>query len=205
MALATYTDLRSAIARVLQRSDLVAAIPDLIAVAESQMSQRLDARLQDTVSTLSTVSGTETVALPSDALSIRSLTVTSSTPVIALDYVTPEKLRIDYAYKTAGTPLVYAVAGSNAYLAPVPDAAYTLTIVYRARVPSLSDSVTTNYVLSNYPDVYLYGALANAGPYIEDNARVTQWKQAFQMAIEGVNAVDWHTGSSMTVRSDVRR
>jgi hypothetical protein len=205
MALATYSELRAAIARVLQRSDLVAAIPDLIAVAESQMSQRLDARLQDTVSTLSTVSGTETVALPGDVLSIRSLTVTSSTPVIALDYVTPEKLRIDYAYKTSGTPVVYALAGANVYLAPIPDAVYTLTIVYQARVPSLSDSVTTNYVLTNYPDVYLYGALANAGPYIEDNARVSQWKQAFQMAIDGVNAVDWHTGSTMTVRSDVRR
>jgi hypothetical protein len=205
MALATYTDLRAAIARVLQRADLVAAIPDLIAVAESQMSQRLDARLQDTVSTLSTVSGTETVALPVDLLSVRSLTVTSSNPVIALDYVTPEKLRIDYAYRTSGMPMVYALAGSNVYLAPTPDAVYTLTIVYKARVPALSDSVTTNYVLTNYPDVYLYGALANAGPYIEDNARVTQWKQAFQMAIEGVNAVDWHTGSSMTVRSDVRR
>jgi hypothetical protein len=205
MALATYSELRAAIARVLQRSDLVAAIPDLIALAESQMSQRLDARLQDTVSTLSTVSGTETVALPGDVLSIRSLTVTSSTPVIALDYVTPEKLRIDFAYKTSGTPVVYALAGANVYLAPIPDAAYTLTIVYQARVPSLSDSVTTNYVLTHYPDVYLYGALANAGPYIEDNARVSQWKQAFQMAIDGVNAVDWHTGSTMTVRSDVRR
>ena len=205
MALATYSELRAAIARVLQRSDLVAAIPDLIALAESQMSQRLDARLQDTVSTLSTVSGTETVALPGDVLSIRSLTVTSSTPVIALDYVTPEKLRIDFAYKTSGTPVVYALAGANVYLAPIPDAAYTLTIVYQARVPSLSDSVTTNYVLTHYPDVYLYGALAHAGPYIEDNARVSQWKQAFQMAIDGVNAVDWHTGSTMTVRSDVRR
>lgn len=205
MALATYSDLRAAIARVLQRSDLVAAIPDLIAVAESQISQRLDARLQDTVSTLSTVSGTETVALPVDVLSVRSLTVTSSNPVIALDYVTPEKLRIDYAYRTSGMPMVYALAGSNVYLAPTPDAVYTLTIVYKARVPALSDSVTTNYVLTYYPDVYLYGALANAGPYIEDNARVTQWKQAFQMAIDGVNAVDWHTGSTMTVRSDVRR
>lgn len=205
MALGTYSELRAAIARVLQRSDLVAAIPDLIAVAESQMSQRLDARQQDTTSNVSTVANTETVSLPSDILEMRSLTVTSTTPDVVLNYVTPEKLRSDYGYNNAGTPRAYTIIGNLAYLAPVPDQVYTLSFVYRARVPSLSDSVTTNYVLTNYPDVYLYGALANAGPYIEDNARVAQWKQAFQQAIEGVNAVDWHTGSTMTVRSDVRR
>ncbi|CAB4126130.1 hypothetical protein UFOVP73_54 [uncultured Caudovirales phage] len=205
MALATYSDLRAAIARVLQRSDLVAAIPDLIALAESQMAQRLDSRLQDSVSTLSTASGVETVTLPTDILNVRSLTVTSTSPDICLDYVSPERLRTDYGYGTSGAPLVYTIAGALAYLAPVPDQVYTLSIVYQARVPALSDSATTNYVLTNYPDVYLYGALANAGPYIEDNARVTQWKQAFQQAIEGVNAVDWHSGSTMTIRADVNR
>lgn len=202
MSLSTYAGLRVAIANVLKRSDLVADIPDLITLAEAQMNQRLDLRQQDTTTTIATVAGTATVTLPSGVIAIRALQITSPTPYVTLDYVTPEYLREMYASAGQSRPEVYTTYGLTAVLAPIPDGIYTLTATYKSTITALSDSNTTNFVLTAYPDVYLYGALANAGPYINDPARVSVWQASFERAIAGANFAEWHTGSPMTVRND---
>ena len=204
MSLATYAGLRVAIANVLQRSDLVAVIPDLITLAEAQINQRLDARQQDTTASIATVASTESASLPTGVINVRAMQITSTTPYVTLDYVTPEQLRLMDAYGATGQPNKYTVVGLTMYMRPIPDAIYTITCTYKGTIPALSDAVTSNYVLTAYPDVYLYGALSNAGPYINDDVRVAKWQQAFVLALQGANSSDWFTGSSMAVRSDSR-
>ncbi|MDE2102840.1 MAG: hypothetical protein KGL39_36690 [Patescibacteria group bacterium] len=165
------------------------------------MNQRLDAKMQDTTATAVTTLGVETVSLPSDIIQLRNASLTSTNPYQSLEYVTPDDFRELFGDTASGQPRIYTNIGATMYLYPKPDAAYTVTFVYKQRVPALSDTNTTNYVLSSYPDVYLYGALANAGPYVIDD-RIPQWRSLFQDAVTGINSSDWYSGASMCVKHD---
>lgn len=203
MALATFSDLQTAIANWTHRSDLTSITSDLITLAEARINGDLDARFQDSTATLSTVAGTETVALPTDVINIRSVFVDTAQQV-TLKYVTPDQFRTLYPYDTSGVPNVYTVIGSSLYLAPVPDGVYSLPITYKARVPAISVGSPTNWLLTTYPNVYLYAALLECAPYIKDDARLQTWKAAYDLAIESVNSQDWYSGSTMTIRTDIR-
>ena len=204
MALATYTDLQASIANWLHRSDLASVIPDFIELAEKRINGDLDARLQDAVVSLSTVAGQISVTTLSDVVNIRSLTIQSS-PNQVLDYLSPDQFNGQYAWAETGTPRSFTVIGGSIYLGPTPDAAYTLQTIYKALVPSLATAQGgTNWLMTNYPQVYLMASLCESAPYIVGDDRLPVWEQKYQEAIESVNSVDWYSGSTMRVRSDVR-
>jgi hypothetical protein len=203
MALATYSDLQASIAAWLHRDDLTAIIPDWIALAEKRINGDLDARLQDTVSTLSTVAATATVAAPTDVVNIRSLTVQAS-PNRVLDYLTPDQFNTQYAFAETGMPRMFTVIGANIYLGPTPDAVYSVQCIYKAQVPALSVASPTNWLLTNYPQVYLFASLCMSVMYTADESSLPNWETRYAEAVSSVSKMDWYSGSTMRVRSDVR-
>lgn len=202
MALGNYASLRLAIANTLQRGDLLAQIPDMITLAEARINTDIDARLMDTTATISVSASTETATLPTDLINLRSLVITSSSPKVTLQYMTPDTLKEAYPSTHTSRPVNYTIVGGTLYLAPIPDAAYTITAYYKARFASLSDSVTTNTLLTTYPNVYFYGALCEASTYLVGDNRVPVWETKYAEAIKKVNLSDWYSGSTMSVRSD---
>jgi hypothetical protein len=57
-------------------------------------------------------------------------------------------------------------------------------------------------MLTNNPDVYLYGALMEAEPFLMNDARVQLWATAYQQAIADLQEQDnkdRHSGSAMRV------
>ena len=76
MAITTYSELQSAIARWLARDDISGNIPDFITLFETAANRRLRVQQQEAVTTLTPSSGS--VALPSDYLSWRRVTWTGS-------------------------------------------------------------------------------------------------------------------------------
>jgi hypothetical protein len=202
MALATYSDLQTSIANFLHRTDLTAIIPDFITLAEIRINGDLDARLQDVKTTLTTTVAVDNVALPSDVINIRHLSVASSSPMVTMQFQTPDTLVTRHAYNTSGTPSAYTVIGTSIYMQPVPDTAYTLNLIYKGRVPSLSAAVSgTTWLMTNYPHVYLYGALCESAPYLKDDARIAVWEQKYSEAIDTVNTQDWYSGNVMMSRA----
>ena len=202
MSLANYTDLLAEVASELHRSDLTGVIPNKVVLAETRINGDLDARLMDKKSTLTCVAAQDYVTAPSDVINIRHLSVRVS-PVQTLDYLTPDQFYTAFPWSASGTPQVFTVIGDRIYLAPIPDSDYTLDVVYKAKVPSLVDNGTT-WLMTSYPNVYLYATLLEMSPYIKDDARVGLWKQAYDYAIESVNSQDWYSGSTMRVRTDVK-
>lgn len=200
MSITTYAELQAAVASWLNRGDLTANIPDFITLAEAQMSTDLKARAMETKVSLATVAGTKTVALPTDMLEMRRLQVvgTYNQP---LSYRSPDELSSDYADNGSGQPAVFTVIGANIELAPIPDAVYSLELTYQQRIPALSVSNTTNWLLTNWPNAYLYASLIAATPFIMNDARLSIWAQLYSQAVEGINGVDWYSGSTMKVRS----
>lgn len=200
MSITNYSELQTSIASWLNRGDLSANIPDFITLAEAQLSTDLKTRSMETKATLSTVAGTKTVALPTDMLEMRRLQVvgTYNQP---LSYRSPDELSIDYASNMSAQPIVFTVVGSNLELAPIPDAVYSLELTYQQRIPALSVTNTTNWLLTSWPNAYLYGALVAATPFIMNDARIQVWVQLYSQAIESINSVDWYSGSTMKVRA----
>lgn len=203
MALANYTDLQDSIAAWLHRSDLTAVIPDFITIAEKRIAGDLVARLMDTVLTQPTIANQNYIAAPSDLLNIRSIAVQSD-PVTVLDYLTPDQFNSQYIYGEAGVPRSYTVIGSNIYLGPTPDAVYSVLNTYQSSIPALSLS-GTNWLMTNYPHVYLFASLCASVMYTKDTSAIPAWEQAYKEAIESVNANDWYSGSTMMIRTDVRK
>ncbi|MNN98291.1 hypothetical protein D3C81_2176490 [compost metagenome] len=78
---------------------------------------------------------------------------------------------------------------------------YSLELTYRQRIPTLSVSNTTNWLLTNWPNAYLYASLLAATPFIMNDARLPVWGQLYTQAIEGINGIDWYSGTTMKVRS----
>ena len=183
MALTSYSELRSSIADWLNRGDLTAVIPDFISLAEAQMERRLPT--QKMVKRANATIDTPFSAIPSDLLSVKSLVLTSTAPVQPLVFLTEDELDAKkYTYRSTGKPLYFALVGNQIEVLPAPDTGYTVEITYVATLPKLSDSNTSNWVLARHPDVYLYGSLLQAAPYLRDDERVGLWSSQYQSAIE---------------------
>jgi len=199
MTIATYSDLQTTVANWLNRTDLTSTIPDLITLAESRLSSDLKSRSMETKVTLSTVANTVIVAIPSDMVEMRRIQVLSN-PNIVLSYRTPDEISQDYPYGQTGTPTVFTVVGNNIEVYPIPDGVYSLELTYVQRIPALSASNTTNWCLTSWPNVYLFATLLEAAPFLMNDERIPVWKQKYQEAVQGVNSVDWYSGSTMKVR-----
>lgn len=204
MALANYTDLLTALSNWSKRTDLTSVYPDFVALAEARMSKDLRIRSQVSTATLTTVAGTQTVALPSDFLEAENLTITSTTPQGSLSVVTPEYIDRKYpsGYGTA-QPAVYCTIGSNFLLGPTPDAAYTISLVYYTKVPSLQSN-STNWLMTNHPAVYLAACMAELSAYTFDDERIAAWNERYQAEITAIRKTDddaLRSGSAMRVRT----
>lgn len=185
--LANYGDLQSAIAGWLDRTDLASQIPSFIKLAESEIARELRRTVtRDTAFTISSAS----TALPAGAAEIRSLRIVSSAHYrdAPFEIVTPEMLAFRKAgMSVTGRPRIGAVIGSNLVVAPAPDQAYTAELIYYNALVPLSDAAPTNTVLTEAPDLYLYGALKHAAPYLEHDVRLPQWKALYDDALAGLH------------------
>jgi len=200
MSITNYSELQASVASWLNRGDLTASVPDFITLAECQLNIDLKARAMDSKVTLPTVIGTSTVALPTDMLGMRRIQVLGSYNQ-PLSYRSPDELSADFSANTSGMPAVFTVVGSNVELAPIPDAVYSLELTYQQKIPALSVSSPTNWLLTSWPNAYLYGALLAATPFIMNDARLTVWQALYKIAVDGINDTDWYSGSTMKVRA----
>lgn len=183
MALTSYSELKSSIADWLNRGDLTAVIPDFISLAEAQMERKLPT--QKMVKRANATIDTPFSALPSDFLSAKSLILTSTSPVRQLTFISQDELDAKkHIYSATGKPNYFALVGNQIEVLPAPDSSYTAELTYIATLSKLSDSNTSNWVLARHPDVYLYGSLLQAAPYLRDDERVGLWSSQYQAAME---------------------
>jgi hypothetical protein len=132
---------------------------------------------------------THFTALPTDFLEAKNIQL-NSTPVKTLQYVTMEMADMlrGGTYDTPGTPLYYTIVGDTLEVVPVPDAEQTVELTYYKKITSLSDSVTSNWLLSSHPDVYLYGSLMQAAPYLKDDERIAVWGPLYRQFVNDLNS-----------------
>jgi len=202
MAIGTFAQLKTATANWLDRSDLTDRIPEFIALAEARFNRVLRIRDMETVSTaISTAAGTREYDLPTRFVQMKEFHL-STDPITPLAYITPEMMSRMQAGSSKSKPQVFTIIADKVRLGPNPDAVYTTSMLYYQAFAALSDSATTNDMLTNNPDVYLYGTLLEAEPFIMNDARVPLWLAAFEKAVSDIqnqDNKDRHSGSQLRV------
>ena len=85
---------------------------------------------------------------------------------------------------------------------PTPDGAYTYDMTYYKSFDALTDVATTNWVILNAPDLYLYGTLLQAEPFLMNDQRIALWERGMRQVINDLQEQDdkdRHSGSEMRV------
>ena len=198
--ISTYAELKTAIADWLHRKDLAARIPDFIMLAENRMNTEIRSRELEVILPVWASAANSTIDLPSDMVEMRRLRMSGDRQDV-LTYVTPDALASRYGNSASGYPSVFTVIGNKLQFGPVPDVNYLMELIYQRRITPLSDAAPSNWILSKYPDAYLYGALLAAIPYTQEDNRAAVFSPLYNLAITNINAVDWYSGSTLQVRA----
>jgi hypothetical protein len=191
MALTNYTTLQASIADWLMRSDMTAVIPDMIRLAEAEIERKLRVR-QMLVRAVTIPAADEPYEnLPGDFLELKAIQFNSN-PITVPKYRTPAWLR---AYRRSsqnetGTPVFYTIEGTQFLFDRTPSDV-ELEILYYQQIPPLATADGgVNWLLTDYPDIYLFGALTYAAPYVKEDERIATWDALFQRAIRDLESAD---------------
>ncbi len=204
MAISNYSELKSAIADWLDRTDLTDSIPDFITLAETRHRRDFKIRRMETRVTANTIVDSEYYTLPDNFVAMRNIQLNTN-PKTSLEYLTPEQMDRIHAGSTKGKPKAYSIIGNNIQLRPLPDSVYQIEMLYFKYFTPLSDSNTTNDMLTYHPDAYLYGALVEAEPYLQNDKRIQVWAGYYERAKKDIidsNERDRHSGVTPTTRID---
>jgi len=188
MALATYTDLQDAVKTWLTRTgdtDLNSRVPEFITLVEAQFNRDVRHRSMEARTDLTATAGNAYITLPTDYRELRSLVVQTN-PKSILSYVTPQQLDTNWPTAVTGTPSEYTIIGGEIKLGAVPSTAFTIEMTYYQTIPALSDSNTSNWMLTNHPDLYLYGTLLQAAPYLKSVEDIPIWGSFYTRGMEGL-------------------
>jgi hypothetical protein len=187
MAITNYSELKIAVIEWSKRDDIDQKVDDFIALAESFMlsnpTESLRLREQEVRSTANTVASDRYLQLPTDFISMRKLTVIDDTTRYQLRYETPSQLNVkDYE----GVPQSFTVT-SQLEFDRAPDQVYVVEMQYMSEFYPLTPANTTNIVLTESPNIYLFGCLAMAARYAQDIEEEGRYLPLFFDAISGLN------------------
>ncbi len=192
MALANYTELQASLANWLNRSDLTSEISeDFIVLTEKDFNSKLRIRKMNETNSSFTIDS-ETETLPTGFLQVRDFYILEGGTKHSLEYITPAQMDQIRGSSTTGMPKTFTILGDNFRFAPIPSSSYTAVINYYKEFDALSDSNTSNYILSNHPSIYLYGALYHAANFLGgiEPRQVQQWQQQYVTSLERLERND---------------
>lgn len=159
-----YAELQTQIVAYMHNTAITDRVPTFIAIAEALLFRELDIKEMQISTVLTTVG--EYANLPADFGSLSKLTVDSGGIVSTLDYygapevyVSPTARPTHYAFEQGKLRIFGAGTGQQA------------TLLYTPKIKPLSNTNTTNWLLENAPDLYLYASALEAAKYVRDEVQ----------------------------------
>lgn len=195
-----YATLQSTIADYLNRADLTSQIQTFIQFVESDLNSRL--RCREMIVRATTTNDDEFVKLPLDFLEALNLQIVGGAS--PLRYVTLDEADMINKAQVLTQVSVYSLMNGAIELIPPPSTDVEIEMVYYGKIPALSDSQTTNWLLTKAPDVYLYGALVHAAPFLMDDQRIPVFGNIYLKRVEELNQESQkslHSGSPLLART----
>ena len=175
-----FEQLKAVIAEFANRQDLEAMIPTFIQLTEARLKRDLRDVTRMTERAEAMVHG-EYFPLPCSW--VETIKVIADGHVLRLaDSFNIERVEL------SGGPKYYRHVGDQMQLLPpAGEEPVRFVMEYISFPDGLSDENPTNWVLTDYPDIYIYGAMLQIAPFLHDDARVPLWSQAYGEAISAAN------------------
>ena len=199
MALTNFATLKTAIASEFSRSatGFPNAVPDYVLRAEAVLNRRLRTHQMRATATVTISSSASTASLPTGFLSDIGLHYTSD-----LSQLTPatDADLVYWGATDSGQPRLYRV-GATVYEFERPaDQSYATKAVYYKANNLTSDA--TNWLMTNYPDAYLYASCFEAAAARQAKDRMAIYKPLRDEIVEEINRLNSKTQGRVRMRHD---
>jgi len=185
MAISNYSELQTAVANWIDRADLTDRIKEFIALGEARIYRELRINAMVSVHTedIGSVYPSQ-LSRPSDYLALLQARLKEGNYQYTLKLITLDYHSSVFPDRGALSMPKYIVEAGNKNFSfsPQPDKGYNIVLVYYARLPSLSDSNTTNWFTDNAPDILLWASLVESHAFTMDDERVGLWETKYQQA-----------------------
>jgi hypothetical protein len=176
-AITSYATLKTEVAAWIKRSDLTSVIPGLIQFAEGRIYRDLRIACMETA--LSATMSSGAIAVPTGYVELKNAYIVGSSaqPLLRRD---AEWIYGNYPTRSAsGLPKYIGREGSNFIFGPYPDSDYSVAGIYYKRLDALSDTNTTNWFITNAPELLLFATLCEAEPYLVNDPRLVVWERKY--------------------------
>jgi len=194
----SYSTLQADIANYIHRTDLTAVIPAFIRTAEAGLFREL--QIKDTETSVTDVTVGGYAVLPTDFGSVSKVTITYGGSARVLDYIALSEV----STTVTSTPGYYSFENGKLRIWGTSDG-QTYTLYYIPKLPNLSDVETTNWLLDNAADLYLYSACLEAARYIKDDNEIARLTPIVQGLTESVRRFSERTGKPVTGSIQIKR
>lgn len=210
MALSTYTQLTESIADWLNRvgsPEVAARAPDFVALAEARFNR--DLRVRQMVKRATAPLEAGFITLPGDWLEAKNVQLNIGGRPYKLEFVTLEQaddIRANPAMDGV-RPRFYNITGNQLEVVPTVDGSAEIEMTYYGKIAALGPSQADNWLLQQWPDLYLYGSLVHSAPYLRDDERITTWATLYDRALGEIGLADeraTHSGSVLKTRTRFR-
>ena len=185
----TYDSLVEDVIRYCERNDesFVAQIPRLIMLTEQGIAAEIKTLMQlNVVDTTLTVNNA-VLQKPARWRKTISMKVNGQ-PILnrSMDYVTQFQTE-----SSTGQPLYYGDYDYDHWaLAPVPNSAYSVEIIYFSRIQPLDIENQENLLTREAPQALLFGTLLQTQGYLKNTEKLAVWKGYYDAAIAALKGED---------------
>lgn len=187
MTITTYAELKTAFGSAgwFLGRDMTTQVDEIIDLAEAYLNTKLRCRQMETTTDLTPTSNVCT--LPDDYLEYKRVVELASIRR-RLNYITEDAADRLYPTRASGLACHFTIYGES--LLALPLSANDIELTYYAKVPALSDSNTTNWLLTAHPGIYVAACKMYAAEFIEEDEIVQKEAAMLGQFLENIHALD---------------
>ncbi|AWC25367.1 hypothetical protein CO731_04862 [Aminobacter sp. MSH1] len=185
MPFTNYAELQSEVATWMARASMSGRAADFITLAEAHLNREIPAVEVD---------ATLTGVLDNRRIDIAAQSMERAIALFLVDPSSGDELEL--TQKTDGTfpylasssrPSLWAIDGTNIDFDCPLDQAYSFRFRFRQKF-SLSDSATTNWLLTNHPDVYLAAVLMWGGVFTRNSPFASTFSAILERVLPSIKS-----------------
>lgn len=206
MAYNTYNDLVTSIEGYIKEDTLTSFINDWILLFEAIAGADLLKHPLNEIRETITITSDVWQNLPTNAYAVKSIELNVATGNRWIENTANENIIRTYGQFQPGQPDWFATKGSEIRFGPLPDGDYDAEMIYWRKLEPLN-SADNNWLYQNFPMLYVYGALLQAEPWLENDPRIPVWNAAYTGAktVFGRDATSRQFGGPIRSQARVRK
>lgn len=202
MNFATYAAFRTAVQTLIDGDDIsqselaVSTLDTIIGLGEQRIYREMRSSTQDVALSLTVTNNVAT--LPSDFIELRSIYSSQNFPATYVPYEEMQGL-IQRGSSAATGALYYTMEGDTIIFYPQING--TISGRYYKRFADISTGI--NALLTRHPDVFIYAALAESGPFLGESERQQVWEAKYSALVQAANETERRRntrGSKLQIR-----